>query len=130
MDKSIDFDNELRRRGWVYNSHNFRYGYKINANMYVSAFFDKRKNKYMLRGTSKFNTSLGGNSVGIMFEFNTMHDLFDKVEELKSKKDTVIEEKILRNLIKNKCKKYLIETGYSTKKSLKNVRGDTKRVKK
>ena len=130
MDTSIKFDNELKRRGWEFNSHNYRYGYRINDNIYLLAFFDKRKNKYMLRGTSKFNTSLGGNSVGISFEFNNMHDLFDKVEELKLKKNKSIEENFLRNLTRNELREYLIKMSYSTKKSLKNVRGDIKKIKK
>ena len=84
-DVSKNVDNKLKELGFEFNKFNYRYGKTINEQDYITAFYSKKENLYKIRGTHKFTTPLGGNSVGIQFDFNNEKEFYNKIQEYLSK---------------------------------------------
>jgi len=82
---SKNVDTKLKELGFVFNNSNYRYGKTINKNDYITAFYDKRNQLYKIRGTHKFKTPLGENSVGIQFDFDNEEEFYNKIQEYSSK---------------------------------------------
>ena len=79
---SKNVDSKLKELGFVFNNFNYRYGKKINEQDYITAFYDKTKGLYKIRGTHKYKTPLGENSVGIQFDFENEKDFFEKINDM------------------------------------------------
>jgi ribosomal protein S18 acetylase RimI-like enzyme len=78
---SKDVDSKLKELGFVFNNANYRYGKTINKQDYITAFYDKTKGLYKIRGVHKFKTPLGENSVGIQFDFDNEKEFYRKINE-------------------------------------------------
>jgi hypothetical protein len=78
---SKNIDDKLKEKGFDFNQLNYRYGKKIDENDYITAFYDKNKNLYKIRGVHKFVTPLGENSVGIQWDFSSEAEFWDKINE-------------------------------------------------
>jgi hypothetical protein len=78
---SKDVDSKLKELGFVFNNANYRYGKTINKQDYITAFYDKTKGLYKIRGVHKFKTPLGENSVGIQFDFDNEKEFYNKINE-------------------------------------------------
>jgi hypothetical protein len=74
-------DSKLKELGFVFNTFNYRYVKKINEQDYITAFYDKRKKLYKIRGTHKYKTPFGENSVGIEFDFDNEKEFYNKINE-------------------------------------------------
>ena len=104
---SKNVDNKLKELGFEFNKFNYRYGKEINEQDYITAFYSKKENLYKIRGTHKFTTPLGENSVGIQFDFNNEKEFYNKIQEYLSKsikmgkqpKQEVVEEESMPELI-------------------------------
>jgi hypothetical protein len=81
---SDNINAKLESMGFVRNPHNYLMGKNIDENTYIQPFYDKNKGIYKIRGVKKFKTSLGGNSVGVQFDFDNEKDFFAKINELSS----------------------------------------------
>jgi hypothetical protein len=55
---SKDVDSKLKELGFVFNNANYLYGKTINKQDYITAFHDKTKGLYKIRGVHKFKTPL------------------------------------------------------------------------
>lgn len=77
-------NKKLSELGFIKNPSNLLMGKKIDENTYIQPFYDKNKKLYKIRGVKKFNTSLGGNSIGIQYDFDNEKDFFDKINEFLS----------------------------------------------
>jgi hypothetical protein len=82
---SDNINAKLESMGFVRNSHNYLMGKNIDENTYIQPFYDKNKGIYKIRGVKKFKTSLGGNSVGLQFDFDNEKDFFSKINDFLSK---------------------------------------------
>lgn len=82
---SKNVDAKLKELGFEFNKSSYRYGKTINEQDYITAFYDKRNQLYKIRGTHKFITPLGENSVGIQFDFNDEKEFYNKIQEYLSK---------------------------------------------
>ena len=78
---SKNVDSKLKELGFVFNNSNYRYGKTIDEQDYITAFYDKTKGLYKIRGTHKFKTPLGENSVGIQFDFDNEKEFYNKINE-------------------------------------------------
>jgi hypothetical protein len=76
---SKKIDEELKMKGFQFNKYNYRYGKEINEKDYITAFYDKTKMLYKIRGVHKFKTPLGENSVGIQFDFSNEDEFWNKI---------------------------------------------------
>ena len=82
---SDNINAKLESMGFVRNPHNYLMGKNIDENTYIQPFYDKNKGIYKIRGVKKFKTPLGGNSIGIQFDFDNEKDFFDKINDFLSK---------------------------------------------
>jgi 8-oxo-dGTP pyrophosphatase MutT (NUDIX family) len=78
---SKKIDEELKIKGFEFNKYNYRYGKEINEKDYITAFYDKTKRLYKIRGVHKFKTPLGENSVGIQFDFSNEDEFWNKIND-------------------------------------------------
>jgi hypothetical protein len=85
-------NSKLESMGFVRNPSNYLMGKKINENLYIQPFYDKNKDIYKIRGVKKFKTTLGGNSIGLQFDFDNEKDFFDKINELSSESNEMFAE--------------------------------------
>ena len=81
---SKNIDSQLKKIGFTFNTANYRYGKNVDERTYISAFYDKNKQLYKIGGVKKFKTPLGGNSVGIKFEYDNKKEFWQKINEFTS----------------------------------------------
>ena len=73
-----NINEKLKNLGFVKNVQN-RYGKDMDENNYVTAFYDKNKGIYSIRGIHKYKGALGENSIGIKHDFDNENDFFQKI---------------------------------------------------
>ena len=78
---SKNINKKLMDIGFNFNPHSYRYGKTIDEQDYITAYYDKNKGIYKIRGVHKMKTSLGENSVGIQFDYDNETDFFNKINE-------------------------------------------------
>jgi len=75
---AIDINEKLKKLGFEKNIQN-RYGKTMDEQNYVTAFYDKNKGLYSIRGIHKFKSLIGENSIGIKFDYDNEKDFFEKI---------------------------------------------------
>lgn len=79
--ESEEVDARLEQLGFKFNSHNGRYSKTLDDG-FVSAFYNKNKKEYSIRGSKRFASQLGGNSIAIDFDFSDDQEFWNKINEL------------------------------------------------